>query len=111
MKLVQASYPMERIAVDILGELPTTDKGNKYILVVADYFTKWTESFAMPNMEAQTVARIIVEELVTRFGVPAAIHSDQGPQFESVLFKEMCQLLGILQNAHHPIPPSIRWYG
>ena len=106
MKLVHASYPMERIAVDILGELPTTDKGNKYILVVADYFTKWTESFAMPNMEAQTVARIIVEELVTRFGVPAAIHSDQGPQFESVLFKEMCQLLGIHKTHTTPYHPQ-----
>jgi hypothetical protein len=47
-------------------------------LVVSDYFTKWTEAFAMANMEAGTVARIMVEEVVTRFGVPHVIHSDQG---------------------------------
>ena len=49
----------------------------------------------MPNMEAQTVAKIIVEEVVARFGVPAVIHSDQGSQYESRLFQGMCQLLGI----------------
>ena len=44
---------MERIATDILGELPETEDGNRYILVVSDYFSKWTESFAMSNMEAK----------------------------------------------------------
>lgn len=42
MHLVYSGYPLERIATDILGELPQTANGNKYILVVADYFTKWT---------------------------------------------------------------------
>ena len=55
---------MERIALDILGELPVTENGNKYILVISDYFTKWTESFPMPNMEARTCAKILVEEVV-----------------------------------------------
>ena len=83
MHLVYSGYPMERFATDLLGELPMTSNGNKYILVVADYFTKWTESFALPNILAETVATKIVEEVVSRFGVPAIIHSDQGPQYES----------------------------
>ena len=60
MKIVHTGYPVERIATDILGELPSTKSGNKYILMASDYYTKWTESFAMPNMEARTVAKIIV---------------------------------------------------
>jgi hypothetical protein len=32
----------ERVAIDIMGELPVTENGKKYILVISDYFTKWT---------------------------------------------------------------------
>ncbi|VDI21683.1 Hypothetical predicted protein [Mytilus galloprovincialis] len=97
---------MERIATDILGELPETESGNKYILVVSDYYTKWTESFAMPNMEAKTVAKIIVEEVIVRFGVPHWIHSDQGRQFESLLFQEMCCILNIKKTRTTPYHPK-----
>jgi hypothetical protein len=106
MKVVHSGYPLERIATDILGELPLTKKGNKYILVVADYYSKWTESFGMPNMEASTVAKIIVEEVICRIGTPAVIHSDQGRQFESKLFSEMCSLLGIRKTHTTPYHPQ-----
>jgi len=87
--------PMEHIAIDVLGPLPVTEAGNKYILIVADYFTKWVEAFPMANQEACTVAEILVREVVCRFGVPLLIHSDQGRNFEFVLFAEMCRLLSI----------------
>ncbi|XP_056017337.1 protein NYNRIN-like [Ostrea edulis] len=74
---------LERIVSDILGELPLTTNGNRYVLVVADYFTKCTECFAIPNMEVSRVAAKIVEEVIARFGVPAVVHSDQGPQYEN----------------------------
>lgn len=81
-------------------------KGNRYILVVSDYFSKWTESFAMPNMEAVTVANLIGEQVVARFGVPSYLHSDQGRQFESKLFSEMCRLLNIKKTRTTPYHPQ-----
>lgn len=87
--------PNERIALDILGPLPRTDRGNKYILVVGCYFTKWIESYALPNQEAETVASVLVEQYICRFGVPRQIHTDQGTNFESRLFQKMCELLWI----------------
>lgn len=66
MQIVPSGIPLERIAADILGELPVTENDNRYILVVSDYFTKWTEAFLMPNIEAKTVAKLIVEEVIVR---------------------------------------------
>ena len=57
---------MERVAMDILGPLPKTDRGNVYVLVVRDYYTKWIEAYPLPNQEAETVARVFVEEFVCR---------------------------------------------
>jgi transposase InsO family protein len=106
MQLYKSGAPMERIATDILGELPITDRGNRYISVVSDYYSKWTEGFPMKNMEAETVAKIIEEQVLTRLGVPYAIHSDQETQFESRLFVEVCKLFGIEKSRTTPYHPK-----
>ena len=56
----------------------------------------------MPNMEVCTVAKILVENVLCRFGIPQKIHSDQGRQFESNLFQEMCKILGIEKTRTTP---------
>uniref|UniRef100_A0A8C6M8I5 Integrase catalytic domain-containing protein n=1 Tax=Nothobranchius furzeri TaxID=105023 RepID=A0A8C6M8I5_NOTFU len=100
------SRPFERIAVDILGPLPETGLRNKYIMVVGDYFSKWTEAFPLPNQEAKTIARVLTEEWVCRFGVPRSLHSDQGRNFESKLFRELCELLQIHKTRTTPYHPQ-----
>ena len=98
--------PMECIALDLLGPLPTTRHGNKHILVVCDYFTRWTEAYALPNKEAASVARTLVNEWVCQFGVPDSIHSDQGANFEGHLFTEVGKLLGIENTRTTPYHPQ-----
>ena len=88
--------------MDILGPLPETERGNKYILVIGDYFTKWKEAYPMRNMEATTVANILVREFISRFGVPKYLHTDQGRNFETGLIKEICSLLDIKKTRTSP---------
>ena len=80
---VPTSRPMERIALDIMGALPTTLAGNKYVLVVGDYHTKWMEAYALKDQQAETVATYLVCEFLTRFGLPQQLHTDQAPDFQS----------------------------
>mgnify|MGYP000034807019 CR=1 FL=1 len=87
--------PMERVAVDLLGPLPRSDSGNVWIMVVGDYCSKWMEAYALPDAKAETVANKFVTEFVCRFGIPLELHSDQGTNFESAVFGEMCRVLGI----------------
>ena len=98
--------PLERIAVDVLGPLPASSRGNKYLLVIQDYFTKWVEVYPLPNQEAVTVAEVLVQQFVSRFGVPMVLHSDQGRNFESAVFTEMCALLGIEKTRTTPLHPQ-----
>ncbi|VDI64008.1 Hypothetical predicted protein [Mytilus galloprovincialis] len=86
---------MERVALDIIGPLPISYKNNKYALIVTDYFTKWVEGFPMPDMETTTIVDNLVNHFFCRFGIPCQMHSDQGRQFESGLFKELCAKLKI----------------
>ena len=67
------------VAMDIL-ELPVTQRGKKYILLVSDYFTRWPEAVPVKDQKAETVARALVEEAVSRHGVPAILLSDQDPK-------------------------------
>ena len=85
MGQVPVGAPLERIAVDVMGPLSKTESGHEYIVVVGDYFTKWTEAFALRNHTAMSVAEVLVQEFIGRFGVPRSIHSDQGREFESSL--------------------------
>ncbi|CAL9703524.1 unnamed protein product [Knipowitschia caucasica] len=98
--------PMERVGVDILGPFPVTDTGNRYVLVAMDYFTKWPEAYAVPDQSAATTAGRLVDEMFTRFGVPSELHSDQGRNFESQVFSEVCRLLGIKKTRTTPLHPQ-----
>ena len=105
MKLYVVGAPMERIAMDILGPFPVTENGNKYILVICDYFTKWVEAIPIPNQEASTVAESGVNKFICVFGVPLQIHTDQGTNFESKLFQEICRL-GLKKTRTTPLHPQ-----
>jgi transposase InsO family protein len=97
---------MQLVAVDIMGPLLESKEGNSYILVVADYFTRWSEAFAIPNQEASTVAQLLTDKVFFRFSPPEQLHSDQGRQFESALIAEMCKILGIVKSRTTPYHPQ-----
>ena len=102
---IPSGNPMQRIHIDIVGPLPRSRRGNRYILTVQCSFTKWAEAYAIPNQRATTCARVLVKNWICRYGVPDSIHSDQGRNFESQVFEEMCHLLNINKTrstAYHP---------
>lgn len=103
---IKVGCPAQLTAVDIVGPLPESDAGNRYILVVGDYFTRWVEAYAIPNQEAVTVAKKLTDEYFFRFSPPEQLHSDQGRQFESELVAEVCKLLGIHKTRTSPYHPQ-----
>jgi hypothetical protein len=106
LQIYNVGAPFERIAIDVMGPLPRTDNENRYLLVVMDYFTKWPEVYPIKDQEAETVAEALVNNFISRFGVPQELHSDQGRNFESKLFRGMCNLLGINKTRTTPLHPQ-----
>ena len=106
LETIEVGYPLQVVAVDILGPLPESEEGNSYVLVATDYFTKWVEAYAIPNQEAITVARKLTDEMFCRFSPPDQLHSDQGKQFESELLKEICKIFRIKKTRTTPYHPQ-----
>ena len=87
--------PFERLRVDLTGPHPRSRRGSVFIVTCVDPFTKWAEAFPVPNKEAATVARVVVEQVICRYGVPIAILTDGGKEVDGQLMAEVCRLLNI----------------
>ena len=87
--------PLDRLTTDILGPFPVTRRNNRFVLVCTDHFTKWVEVFAIPNQDTENTARVILNEVIGRYGCPLSIHADKGGNNESRLFSELCELMEI----------------
>ncbi|GBM84009.1 hypothetical protein AVEN_110139-1 [Araneus ventricosus] len=94
------------MALDILGPFPLKTKGNRYVLVLTDYFTKWPEAIPIPDQEASTVAEELVRSWISCYGMPMILHSDQSSNFNSALLTELCKLLVILKTRTTALRPE-----
>ena len=92
--------------MDLLDMSVTTPKGNRYVLVIVDCFSRWTEACPLPNKTALAVVDAFFQLIVCQFGMPAVIHSDQGREFENNLMQELCLLCGTHKTCTTPYHPA-----
>ena len=77
-----------------MGPFPTSF-GNLYILLVIDYVSKWVEAIVCPRNDASTVVRFIQRNILSRFGEPKSIISDEGNHFANKVFAKIMNRYGI----------------
>jgi transposase InsO family protein len=93
------------VHVDLVGPLPTSAEGYRYLFTMVDRTSRWLEAVPLKVMDAAACAATFIASWVARFGVPARLTSDQGRQFVSSLWTHTCQQLGvehITTTAYHP---------
>lgn len=101
---IQTSRPLELLCMDFLSLEPDTSN-TKDILVLTDHFTKFAMAIPTPNQKARTVAKSLWDNFIVYYGIPERLHTDQGPDFESKLIRELCSVAGIQKCRTTPYHP------
>ena len=102
---VPVSGKFERVAMDLLDVSVISAKGFKYILVVCDYFTKYTEAYPLKDKTARSVVDALMDVWLPRYGFPLFLHSDQGKEFDNVMIHQLSELLGTVKTKTTPYHP------
>ena len=105
LQSTQVSEVGEMVGIDLMGPFPRSRKGNFYLVVLVDYYSKWTELFPVRNSRTPKLVRILTEEIFTRWGTPKYLLSDRGSQFTSHLLKAVCKSWGVVNKfttSYHP---------
>ena len=87
--------PFYKISIDVAGPFPVSLSGNKYIVYFLDHYSLWPEAFAVPDKTSQTMAQLLLEEIVPRFSVPRILVSDNGAEAMGGPFQETLKELNI----------------
>ena len=98
--------PWQKVAVDLVGPLPVTPRGNKWIMVLTDHFTRWQDALPLTDATAPVVAEMLDARVFSYFGIPEELHSDRGAQFEGDLITELCSWWGITKTRTTPYHPQ-----
>ena len=90
---IPVERPFDRVAVDCSAPFPATHSNNWYIVIFTDYLTRWPEGFAVSNVEATTIAELLVDHILARHGAPRTLLSDRGANFLSKLVSAVCDII------------------
>ena len=102
---VPVSGRFERVAMDLLDVSVISAKGYEYILVVCDYFTKYTEAYPLKDKTARSVVDALMDIWLPRYGFPMFLHSDQGKEFDNTMINKLSELLGTVKTKTTPYHP------
>src|ERR1700761_5471757 len=106
LQSISVSRPFEKVSADLIGPLPVSKSGKKWIINFTDYLTRYAISASLPDATAETIAPIFIKKIVCRFGAPEAFLTDQGTNFTSNLVSEICQYLSIFKEFTTPYHPQ-----
>jgi len=97
--------PFQVVASDIFGPLPRTKRGNRFVLVFIDHFTKWPVIIPAKTITAEQFVTHFHDKWITAYGCPSRLLTDGGPQFIADVTKEFCHKYNInrtIATAYHP---------
>jgi deoxyuridine 5'-triphosphate nucleotidohydrolase len=100
-KSLRHGFPLQSVAIDLVGPFEPGNHGYKYILTVEDQWSRYINCYPLRSKETKEVAKTFMERFVANFGCPVSVHSDNGTEFTSEIFKSLMDELKI-QKTYTP---------
>ena len=95
LTLITSPWPFQQWGLDLLGPLPVGKGQCRFIVVGVDYVTKWAEVEPLAMITEQKVRKFVWRSIICKFGIPRALVSDNGKQFDNPKFRDLCSELRI----------------
>ena len=105
LNLLSSPWPFAQWGLDIVRPFPKAAGNKRFLLVSTDYFTKWVEAEPLANIRDVDAKKFVWKNIVTRFGIPHTLISDNSLQFDSKAFRRYCSELGIANRYSIPAYP------
>ena len=99
-----ANNPVDLLHIDFMKVDPSKD-GKENVLVITDAFSLFSVAVVMPNQQAKTATKAMVDEWFYTYGIPSWIHSDQVKSFENKIIEQLCKIYGVKQSTTTPYYP------
>ncbi|KAG8235303.1 hypothetical protein J437_LFUL014942 [Ladona fulva] len=87
--------PWSIVATDIVGPLPRSRTGHRYVLVFLDTATRWPIAIPLRRVTSEDVAKALLNDVINHWGCPEVLLADNGPQFRSKILRRACEAYGI----------------
>ena len=103
---IEVTAPFDRVGIDLVGPMPITSRGNRYVVVATDYFTHYTEAVPIPEKSAAVVASFLNRYILKRHGAPKIFQNDQGREFCSEIVREcleQAKTKHAISSPYHPM--------
>lgn len=101
--------PFYRVGIDLIGALPKTERGMKYIVAERDHLIRWTEVKALKTKSSSEVAKFIFDDIIWRHGAPSCLVSDQGSEFMAKIIGDICKRVGTMKSFTSAYHPQCNW--
>ena len=103
---ILSPWPFAQWGIDIIGPLPMAKGQVKFAVVAVDYFTKWAEVEPLATITEKKMENFVERNILSRFGIPRILISDNGRQFDTPVFKQFCSGYGISNHYSSPEHPQ-----
>jgi hypothetical protein len=101
-------WPFSTWGIDVIGEIhPAASNGHRYIMVAIDYFTKWVEAASYSTVSAAATEKFIRNNIITRYGIPHEIITDNGKNFVAQRIEEYLAQYKIKHHRSSPYRPQM----